>query len=210
MKISTKSVLILFFLCAALASSAQTYRAKAGVNLSSMLLKNNSGRLTDNVKIHPGIHLGVTAEFPIKDNISFETGLLFSTKGLTEERNGMSRKVSTYYLDIPLTGRIIHEWNSHTFYGVFGPYLGIGLSGKEKYSGWGQESDYKIKWGAGKSDHYKRLEAGLIIGAGIVFDPIEIGLQYNIGLSNMSSYTGEGQKVANRVFAITAAYKLER
>jgi hypothetical protein len=46
------------------------------------------------------------------------------------------------------------------------------------------------------------------MGAGVEFKSFQLGLNYNLGLANISSYSEDGLKFNNRVIGITVAYKL--
>ena len=193
-------------------SFAQIFRAKAGLNLSTMLIKNDKRTYSDDFKMKPGFHIGATAEFPIDEMFSFETGLLLSTKGYKISNEDYERKVILNYLDIPLTGKAWFDIEGAKVYGVFGPYVGMGLSGKSKH----EQTDYgemetgesDIVWGSekGKSD-LKRLDFGLTVGTGVEINAIQIGLAYNLGLANISVSTDDSHKIKNRVLALSVGYK---
>lgn len=198
-------------------SYAQTFGVKGGLNLSNMHMKDNDETYDDNNKISPGFHLGATAEFPITEMFSFETGLLLSNKGTKasskEEWNGETyeykEKANLFYLDIPLTAKATYDLSGTKIYGVFGPYLGIGLSGKYKYEETGSTTTTQdVKWGQSSSDDdLKRFDYGLIFGTGVEIKTIQIGLSYGIGLANISSNFSNGMKIKNRVLEISAGYK---
>ena len=200
---------------------AQNIGVKAGLNLSNMLAKDNVGTYSDDFKMNPGFHVGVTAEFPLAEMISFETGLLFSTKGfkIIEEETLMGEtvkydsKTNLLYLDIPLTAKASFDLGGAKIYGVFGPYIGMGLSGKAKYEmtdlGGTETDEEDIKWGSDEyEDDLKRLDFGLTMGAGVEIGSIQIGLSYGLGLANISPYTDDGTKVNNRVLGLSAGYKI--
>jgi len=200
-------------------SFAQVFGVKGGLNLSNQIIKDNDGTSSDDFKMNPGFHIGATAEFPLSDLLSFETGLLLSTKGYkfsiseTELGQTVETKGSTnlLYLDIPITAKAYFDLSSVKVYGIVGPYIGIGLSGKSKLemSGDGVSLTVKetLKWGSGAEDHYRRLDYGLIVGAGVAINSIEVGLTYGLGLANISAETDNGAKVNNRVLGITVGYK---
>lgn len=201
-----------FALTMATQSFAQNFRVKAGLNLSSMLIKDDNKTYSDDFKMKPGFHIGATAEFPVTEMFSFETGLLLSSKGFKLSREGYEGKVSLTYLDIPLTGKTFIDIRGIKAYGIFGPYIGIGLSGKEKfdntYEGETETDENKIKWGSDEEESdFKRLDYGVIIGAGVELNVIQIGLSYNLGLANISPSTEDGYKISNRVLALSVAYK---
>ncbi|HZK95253.1 MAG TPA: porin family protein [Prolixibacteraceae bacterium] len=202
---------------------SQIFGVKGGLNLANMQAKDDIGNL--DTKMITGFNLGATAEFPLSKMFSFETGLQLSTKGTkrTESSpNGIDTdyKAQLTYLDIPLTAKATFDVSGVKLYGVFGPYIGIGLGGQTYEDGEGT----KIKWGSYQgtgeldfddkgnpiwddSDDFKRLDYGLIIGAGVEIKAIQIGLTYGLGLANISPDTSDGTKVSNRVLGISVGYK---
>lgn len=203
---------IVFVLTLATESFAQNFGVKGGLNLSTMLMKDNDKTYSDDFKMKPGFHIGATAEFPMTEMLSFETGLLLSSKGFKLSREGYEGKVSLTYLDIPLTGKAFFDIGDIKAFGVFGPYVGIGLSGKEKfddtYEGEMETEERDVEWGSdAEESDFKRLDYGVIIGAGVELNAIQIGLSYNLGLANISPSTEDGYKVSNRVLALSIAYK---
>lgn len=202
-------------------SYAQTFGVKAGLNLSNMLVEDDDDTYSDDFKVNPGFHVGATAEFPITELFSFETGLLLSTKGfkVSEEETFMGEtvkyesKLNLIYLDIPLTAKASFDLGGARIYGVFGPYIGMGLSGKSKFEitamGETETDEEDIKWGSDEDD-FKRLDLGLTMGAGVEISSIQIGLSYGLGLANISTYTDGGSKISNRVLGISVGYKFGR
>lgn len=129
-----------------------------------------------------------------------------------EETYEYEDKLNIYYLDIPLTAKAIFDVGGSKIYGTFGPYIGMGLSGKIKseYTGnYETETDEEdINFGSDKDeDDLKRLDYGLTAGVGIELKSIQIGINYNLGLANISSYTDDGNKISNRVLGISVGYK---
>jgi len=198
---------------------AQNFVVKGGLNLSNMIAKDDEETYSDDFKMRPGFHVGAAVEFPINEMFSFETGLLLSTKGfkMSEEDtyDGETYKIvekyNLLYFDIPLTAKATFDLGGAKIYGVFGPYLGMGLSGKNKYElTYGGETDSEeedIEWGSDEGDDLKRLDFGLTMGAGVEISSIQIGLTYGLGLANISSYTDDGTKINNRVLGISVGYK---
>jgi hypothetical protein len=156
---------------------AQNFGIKAGLNLSNMLFENNGGTYSDDFKINTGFHIGATAEFPLTEMFSLEAGLLLSTKGFKMIREKFrwdvyELKINLLYLDIPLLAKASFDLGSAKIYGVFGPYLGIGLSGKTQSKAGPNEEDSitsesDIKWGSNEDeDDLKRIDFGLTMGRG--------------------------------------------
>lgn len=216
MKTLKKLLTVFIVFTMATASYAQTFGVKAGLNLSNMEIKGDDFSDFDDSKMIPGFHLGGIVEFPISDIFSFETGLLLSTKGfkLNEKENNSEYKIkmNSFYLDIPLTAKASFDVGDAKVYGVLGPYLGIGLSGKIKseysYEGETETDEEEIKWGSDEDeDDLKRLDFGLTMGAGVEINSIIFELSYDLGLANIATITDYGLTINNRVFKISAGYK---
>lgn len=215
-KLITLIVVVLFTMNAK--SFAQTFGVKAGFNLTNMF-QNNDDYASDDYKTKAGFQIGGTAEFKITDMFSFETGLFLSNKGVrisheeTEEGEtyGVKGTIDLYYIEIPLTGKATFDVGNQKIYGIFGPTVGIGLSGKIKsklsYMGESKTESKSIDWGSGDDNDFKRLDFGWIIGAGVEYEAFSAGLSYNLGLSNIAATPDGGNKVKNRVFAITVGYR---
>ncbi len=197
-------------------SFAQTFGIKAGLNLSNFRIKDDDDTLSDDFKMNSGFHIGPTVEFPINELFSFESGLLLSTKGFKVSDKGThldetfdyKQKLNLLYLDVPLTAKATYDIGGAKIYGTFGPYIGTGLSGKAKYEADGHTNEDDINFGSDEDDDdLKRLDYGLTAGAGIVFNAIQIGITYGLGLANISNNTDDGYKINNRVLGFSVGYK---
>ena len=216
-----KKLLFLFLLVAISNTTfAQTFGIKAGLNLATLSAKDSIENYGDLFDMKPGFHVGVTAEFQINEMLSFEPNILLSTKGykfkIEEEFLGevfsSDVKVNLVYIDIPLPLKV--KFGEETkFYGAAGPYIGLGFGGKstEKYtSGSESETDeYDIEWGSdAEMDDFKSLDVGLTIGAGVeLANNLTFGASYNLGLSNISSYTEDETQAKNRVIQVSLGYR---
>ena len=200
------------------ASYAQIFGVKAGLNLSNFLIKNDN--FHNDTKMNPGFHFGPTIEIPIDEMFSFESGLLLSTKGMkiSEKENYMGssiefiQKVNLYYLDIPLTAKATFDIGGSKIYGTFGPYVGMGLSGKSKteytQNGENRTTEEEINFGSNEGeDNFMRLDYGLTAGAGIELKSIQIGISYNLGLANIINYSDNENTIKNRVLGVSVGYK---
>ena len=220
MKNLIKIFVLVFVLTMTAESFAQSFGVKAGLNLSNMLMKDDDNTYSDDYKMNPGFHFGPTIQFPITEMFSFETGLLLSTKGYKHsekdgfagEKQKQEGKLNLYYLDIPLTAKASFDMGGVKIYGVFGPYLGMGISGKSKIeiteNGETETEEHDVNFGSDEAeDDLKGLDYGLTTGAGIELKSIAIGITYNLGLANISINTGGGFKINNRVLGISVGYK---
>ncbi len=190
---------------------AQNLGLKAGLNLSNVYSTLKGDVISEDFNTNTGFHIGLSAEFPISKIISFESGLLFSTKGYSVKEDGLlvdySSTTKLYYLDIPLTAKAAYKVGGIKVFANVGPYLGIGLLGKVSSDGnvlgvsGSDESD--VVWGDGGD--FERLDYGLILGAGIEFGKITIGASYEIGLADISP--NSNIETNNRLTLISLGYK---
>ena len=179
------------------------YGVKAGLNLANINEKSSFGSENDGKTSKIGFHFGGTAEFPASEAVSVQTGLLFSSKGYKVSYLGVSGSMNVNYLEIPINTIYKIEIGSSKLCLSAGPYLGYAVSGNLKQG----DVEVDLKIGSGDEDYYKALDYGLNIGAGVELnDKITIGLQYGIGLANISSYTEYGTSAKNNVFGISVGY----
>ncbi|MFA6618776.1 MAG: porin family protein [Candidatus Neomarinimicrobiota bacterium] len=213
MKNVTKLLIVLFVLTMVTASYAQTFGIKAGLNLSNMVQKDDTFNYSENYQMNPGFHVGPTAEFSFNEFLSLEAGVLLSTKGYASTTEILSTTTKTntmlLYLDIPVTAKINVDLGDLGVFGAFGPYLGVGLSGKAKVKtiigNIETSGDSEITWGEDGS--YNRLDFGLTMGAGVDLNSLLVGVYYNLGLINVSTMTGNNHKATHGVLALSLGYK---
>lgn len=131
-------LMVLFFTVGTKISAQVQWGVKAGGNLSSMLFKDEGGYLK--VKLHPGFHVGGTADVILSENFSLQPGLLFTTKGFEtgqDTRNfdieGVDRiKFTSYHIELPVNLIFRPQaGNGRMLLGV-GPYVSYGLGGRWK------------------------------------------------------------------------------
>jgi hypothetical protein len=215
--------LTIFFLILILSSEifAQTFGIKAGLNMSTMSIVDNEVTVpynthNENFGLNPNLHLGVILELPL---YYFQTGLILSSRGYKSsytENFGETPLISTekhnlIYLDIPLTTRIPFSLGGYNLYGLFGPYAGIGLFGNTKkvvtFNDLVEKEKEPILWGDnGATDDFRRLDYGLVFGAGIQLRSFQLTLSYNIGLENISPDRDMGSDLNNHVIGLSAGY----
>lgn len=214
MKKVTFCFAFIFLMLFAFQASAQfTFGIKAGVNLANMIDKDDSHTYSTDYKTKTGFHLGVTGEYAISDNFCIEPGLLFSTKGFRIEQDGIKFSANLNYLELPINAMYKIDLDPAKIFIMAGPYLAYAVSGKYKadQAVLGDNEDQKeqkINIGSDKeSDDIKGFDFGLNFGAGVQFNAITFGLQYGLGLANLSPYTENGTMMKNKVIGISLGYK---
>lgn len=204
-------------------SFARPFEVKSGLNLSTMLYKNAGGTYSDDFQLAPRFLIGITSEFSINESVSFESGLLFSSKGYkidikdfavwqTGEHIDLYENAILHYIDIPVSIRYKMNVNKIQIFGVLGPYIGIGINGKvynKEYTG-NQSGgvDYigiiKNKGKMGDNELWKRLDYGIQAGAGMIVKKMVLRINYSYGLANIAQNTGT--KNQNRVLGLSFGY----
>lgn len=219
MKKFVKLLMVIFLIALATNTFAQNIGIEAGLNLANQRMEIDGETLSDDFDTHLGFHAGLIAEFPLSMMVSFETGLLFTTRGFgmdfTEtiegETIGVKGKTNLYYLDIPITAKVNFGSEMLNFYGKLGPYIGIGLMGtrESEFSFLGQTSpsqEEDINWGSTDDDDYRRLDYGLTAGVGVEMRPVRLGVSYDWGLANIVPVQDDDAKINNQVIRISLAY----
>lgn len=214
MKNIRKLLAIFIFISLSYETFSQNIGVKAGLNLSTTHFKNHNY----NVKLNPGIHIGVTAELPINEIFAFNPELLFTSKGVIYDpkevdlggdlKIDQKEKDNIYYLEIPLILKSTLNIKKNKIYLALGPYLSIGLFGNEvnetksNIPTFNSYSKTKISWGGEYFPTYNRFDYGITGGAGIEIKAIRFGLSYDLGLAPINE-----TKVTNRVIGISVGYK---
>jgi hypothetical protein len=199
-------------------TNAQTFGIKGGINLANMLVKDDNKNYGNDYSLRPGFNVGVNVNAPFNDFLSFESGLFITTKGTKYEYEDeitgadVTAKTDLFYLDIPLTFKASHDLGDGLkIFGAIGPYVGIGLSGKARYTVKYQREEETgeedIKWGSDDEDDFRRLDIGLSFGGGVEINSFMTGISYDLGLSNISVYQDNGSTIKNSVLKFSVGYR---
>jgi hypothetical protein len=200
--------------------SAQSFAIKAGLNMANISYSEASGSFIEvdtDTEARTTFHAGITADFPIGNVLSFQTGLIYQNRGFKQETsetvegitaNGTST-LEIVYLDIPLTLKANFEIGSLSAYAYGGGYVGAALSGQTKVeidaAGFSFSDSFDLEFGEGGM--VSRLDYGGLVGAGLQFDSIFVEVSYALGLANIIQDPIDDESVNNRVFAISAGYR---
>lgn len=197
---------------------AQKFGIRAGGNASTMVMKDNDNTYTST--LIPGFHVGVFYNYELKNTLSFQPEIHFTSKGTSSQLSGAAVigfpvdskvELTTYYLDIPLNVKSTFDLFNNKMYVTLGPLIGIGLAGKYKNSMSTMGETYTdsgdIKFGSNAdSDDMKRLDLGLAAGVGYQLSNVQFGINYNHGLMNIAANTSNGTVFNNRNLSVTIGY----
>ena len=157
----------------ALAGFSQVkWDAKFGMNFSNMTK-------IDESKALPGFTLGVGMDYGFNENWSLQSGLMISSKGFKFKEGDWKDKYRPIYLDIPILAAYKFNISDNTKFVInAGPYLAIGLGGKNKET---DEEDIKLFDKDGYD--WKRFDLGIQYGIGL-----ELSDRYLINLTGQNGF----------------------
>ena len=179
----------------ALAGFSQVkWDAKFGMNFSNMTK-------IDESKALPGFTLGVGMDYGFNENWSLQSGLMISSKGFKFKEGDWKDKYRPIYLDIPILAAYKFNISDNTKFVInAGPYLAIGLGGKNKET---DEEDIKLFDKDGYD--WKRFDLGIQYGIGL-----ELSDRYLINLTGQNGFISPvdgGNDPKNMTFSIGVGYR---
>lgn len=196
-------------------TSGVNWGVRFGMNVSK--LKGDKDTDLDDFKGRIGFHLGVAADYEFRNSMFLESGLYITTKGAKhdddDEYEEWKDKYNITYLQLPVLYAFKYDLGNDTkFHIKAGPYFAVGLAAKNKwevtYRGETEKEDTK-GFGKGKEGDYKtglkRGDVGLLFGVGISMKQYYLGMNYEVGLTNINAYDDEG-KIKTGSFNISLGY----
>ena len=187
---------------------AQSIGVNLGLNLSSMTIEDDDFDYCEDCSMRLGYHLGGNISFAMSDNMNLEIGLLFNTKGTKAEAGSITSKTNLGYLDVPILAKYNFGSDDMGIMAIGGLSLGYGIMGKYKLDFDGNEEESDVVWGSDDDSDFKALDYGVIVGAGLMIDKLQITLTYNLGLANISPYEDDSYNVNNNVIRLGVSYRL--
>lgn len=191
---------------------------KAGPSLANLTM-DNAGTINDKKAI-PAYHVGLYVDVPLLPVFSLQAGLQLGMKGskftLGDENSGTYTKVSQHplYLELPLNAVVkIPLVNKVKLIAGAGPYIAMGIGGKNKVEGKllgvSYSDEKSITYSSdnnssGYNSDLKRYDAGLNFLAGIEISKFTLNANYGYGLSNIKSGSNNNSaKYNNRVASLS-------
>ena len=203
---------------------------RGGLNLANVSITEN-GKI-DDAKMLTSFQVGFIGDISLADVIALQPGLLVSGKGTKSpdgdpsDANYFKATTNPIYLEIPLNLVFKGPIGPDTkFFAGAGPYLAIGIAGKNKtegkFLGTSFSSEKDIEWsdddpttfdyeeGAGFGI-MKRFDYGLNGTAGFETKNIVLSVNYGLGLAKLQSgsNSSEDDKNKHRVLSFTLGFKL--
>jgi len=227
-----KFILFILPLFILLSANAQKSSAilRGGLNLANVSIT-ESGRI-DDAKTLTSFQVGIIGDFNLSDFIALQPGLLVTGKGSKTQSgdpadaNYFKATSNPIYIEVPLNLVFKAPLGTDTkFFAGAGPYLAVGIAGKNKTEGkiFGASfsSEKNIEWsdddpttldydeGAGFGI-LKRFDYGLNGTAGIETKTIVLSANYGLGLAKLQSGSNSSEDDINkhRVLSFTIGFKL--
>ena len=203
---------------------------KGGLNVANVSVTDN-GRVED-AKSITSFHVGVLGDFALSKIFYLQPGILFTGKGtkaqtgLESDANYYKATSNPYYVEIP--ANVVLKFplgaGSKVFVGA-GPYLAIGVAGKNKAEGRYLGMDFDVEDEIEFSDDdpttvnfeegagfgiMRRFDYGLNGLAGLEFQKLLLSVGYGHGLSKIQSGADNSSDDMNkhRVWSFSLGVKL--
>ena len=203
---------------------------RGGLNLANVSITDN-GRI-DDAKALTSFQAGIIGDISLAEFIALQSGLLVTGKGTKSQdgdpsdANYFKATTNPIYIEVPLNLIFKGPIGLNTkFFAGAGPYLAIGIAGKNKtegkFLGTSFSSEKDIEWsdddpttfnyeeGAGFGI-MKRFDYGLNGIAGIETKNIVLSVNYGLGLAKLQSGSNSSEDDNNkhRVLSFTVGFKL--
>ena len=203
---------------------------RGGLNLANISTTNN-GKV-DDANTLASFQVGIIGDLILAEFLSIQPGLLVTGKGsktqngTTTDANYFKATTNPIYIEIPVNLVFKGPISKDTkFFAGAGPYLAIGIAGKNKtegkFLGTAFSSEKDIDWsnddpttlnyeeGAGFGI-MKRFDYGLNGTAGFEMRKTVLSVNYGLGLAKLQSgsNSSEDDKNKNRVLSFTLGFKL--
>jgi len=202
---------------------------KAGVNLANISVDKDGN--VDDARGIASFHAGLQADLPVTKFFAIQPGVFFTGKGSkiesgnTSGDNWIRSSTKPYYIEVPVNAVIKLPLGdeSSLFFGA-GPYLGIGVGGKNKIEGEILGVDFSRTENIKFSDDdpftsgeegsgygvMRRFDYGLNGTVGVQSKFALFSVNYGLGLAKLQSGTSssENELGKHRVLSFTVGFKL--
>ncbi|HEY8688261.1 MAG TPA: porin family protein [Chitinophagaceae bacterium] len=230
-----KTYLIIFLVSSIISATSQTkplsLLLKTGINISHYDLPKQyspNDRIIDKGSIE-NFQIAVLTDLSLEKHLIIETGLIFNGKGGKTEiskpvvlwENSTSKPI---YLEVPVN--LIYSQDLVRNFKIFvggGPYVSLGIGGKNKYSG--NDGDiishpYSgnkiITYGKDNQNYegtYNRLtpiDFGLNTTAGIQYKKLQLYFNYGFGMQDVKPKDSHENMGKNRTLTFGVGYFLHK
>lgn len=184
------SLLILSIIFIITSASAQKIRSgiKGGFNYSSLYIDDVEDR-----KIRPGFHVGFFGQSALGEATAIQTELLYTTAGNKSTYNvaGLNGEIdfNLNYIQLPVMLNLKIAGILEVHGGIYAAYL-IGANSKS-------DGNFGSGYQELNRDGFKDLDFGLAAGAGVNFGDLQVGLRYNLGLTEVADSNSARSRIGS-------------
>ncbi|HVG42567.1 MAG TPA: porin family protein [Chitinophagaceae bacterium] len=217
-------------LLAAVAQAQSSTQLRGGLNVANVSVTKDGA--VDDAKMLTSFQLGFVGDVSLGKFISFQPGILFTGKGSKTQSGDPSSSryykstFNPYYIEVPATVVLKAPIGSGSkFFAGAGPYLAVGVSGKNKVEGknlglsFSSEKNIEFSNDDPTTVNYeegagfgivKRFDYGLNGTVGIEGKSIVLGAAYGLGLAKLQSGSNNSADNNNkhRVLSLFVGIKL--
>ncbi len=167
---------------------------KAGLNVA------NVSNLESEIKFDSRMayHVGAMAEIGLTERFAVQPEVLFSVQGVRKKEGGATATFNLNYVNVPVMAKyyVIDGLSLEV-----GPQVGFLTTGEFKLEGAGEENGtVDVK------DNLKKVDFGLNFGTSYNYQNFNLGVRYNLGLTDISKEREEGDASKNGVFQVSLGY----
>ncbi|MFC0773252.1 porin family protein [Terrimonas alba] len=203
---------------------------RGGVNLANVSVTDKGG--IDDAKMLTSFQVGVIGDLNVTSFLALQPGIIFTGKGTKTQMgnegdaNFYRATSNPYYVEVPVNLVFKTPTGASKFFVGAGPYIAMGIAGKNKVNGSiagvSYSSEKNIKWsnddpttlneeeGSGFGI-MKRFDYGLNGTVGIEASKMVISANYGLGLAKLQSGSGgsgEDNNNKHRVLSFTLGFRL--
>jgi hypothetical protein len=174
-----------------------SFGVKIGPQVSSLAVDDGIGKYSAAV----GFHGGAFVIYKVSE-LSWEADVLYSFQGAKIKADGEYLKANVNYINVPIVARyeILPSVSVH-----LGPQIGFLSCVKSDYHPITKEPFDEQHY----TKAYKKIDYGVIIGAGYEPGRCVIDLRYFLGLNDIADYEGLAE-TKNRVLQLSVGFKIFR
>lgn len=228
-----KTILVMssLLLCSVVVVKAQqsSVFVKGGVNLANVTVDKDGN--VDDAKGIASFHVGLQADLPITKFFALQPGVFFTGKGTKVESGNTSgdnwfrSSTRPYYVEVPVNAVFkVPLGDESSFFIGAGPYVGIGVAGKNKIEGevlgvnFSRTRNIEFSnddpfTSGEEGDGYgimRRFDYGLNGTVGVQGKRAMLSVNYGLGFAKLQSGSdnSEDQLGKHRVLSLTVGFKL--
>jgi hypothetical protein len=193
------AIALLLALLSGTAASAQSIQAgvKGGVNFATVTFEGEPDATS-------GHWFGVVGAFvvmPVHGGVSLQPEVLYTRKGAQLRGAGAQPTLLLDYLEVPVLARVsTNAFGTKVFF-VGGPAVAwrVRARTRTKFSGATEEVDI--------SDQLRRLDFGIVGGAGVELESLFIDGRYTLGLTDINKDSTDAARAVNRAVSVTVGWR---